>query len=60
MPAPDQLHGGRPRRGGDEEANQRRALRPRQEIASAIAFLAHPDSPFINGKNLTVDGDWNA
>ncbi|HEV7775622.1 MAG TPA: SDR family NAD(P)-dependent oxidoreductase [Luteibacter sp.] len=30
------------------------------EIASAVAFLAHPDSAFINGENLTVDGGWNA
>ena len=31
-----------------------------EEIASAVAFLAHPDSAFINGENLTVDGGWNA
>lgn len=31
-----------------------------EEIASAVAFLAHPESAFINGENLTVDGGWNA
>lgn len=31
-----------------------------EEIASAVAFLAHPDSAFINGENLNVDGGWNA
>ena len=31
-----------------------------EEIASAVAFLAHPDSAFINGENLTVDGGWSA
>jgi 3-oxoacyl-[acyl-carrier protein] reductase len=31
-----------------------------EEIASAVAFLAHPESSFINGENLTVDGGWNA
>jgi 3-oxoacyl-[acyl-carrier protein] reductase len=31
-----------------------------EEIASAAAFLAHPDSGFVNGENLTVDGGWNA
>jgi 3-oxoacyl-[acyl-carrier protein] reductase len=31
-----------------------------EEIASAAAFLAHPDSAFINGENLIVDGGWNA
>ncbi len=31
-----------------------------EEIASAVAFLAHPESMFINGENLTVDGGWNA
>ena len=31
-----------------------------EEIASAVAFLAHPDSAFINGGNLTVDGGWSA
>jgi 3-oxoacyl-[acyl-carrier protein] reductase len=30
------------------------------EIASAVAFLAHPESAFINGESLTVDGGWNA
>src|SRR5713226_2277490 len=27
-----------------------------EEIASAVAFIAHPDSSFINGENLSVDG----
>lgn len=31
-----------------------------EEIASAAAFLANPESSFINGENLTVDGGWNA
>jgi 3-oxoacyl-[acyl-carrier protein] reductase len=31
-----------------------------EEIASAMAFLANPESAFINGENLTVDGGWNA
>ena len=30
------------------------------EIAAAVAYLAHPDSAFTNGDNLTVDGGWNA
>jgi 3-oxoacyl-[acyl-carrier protein] reductase len=31
-----------------------------EEIASAAAFLANPESAYINGENLTVDGEWNA
>jgi 3-oxoacyl-[acyl-carrier protein] reductase len=31
-----------------------------EEIASAVAFLAHPDSAFINGESLTVDGGFGA
>jgi 3-oxoacyl-[acyl-carrier protein] reductase len=31
-----------------------------EEIASAAAFLAGPQSAFINGENLTVDGGWSA
>jgi len=31
-----------------------------EELASAVAFLAHPVSAFINGENLTVDGGWSA
>ena len=30
------------------------------EIADAVAFLASPQSGFINGTSLTVDGGWNA
>jgi 3-oxoacyl-[acyl-carrier protein] reductase len=31
-----------------------------EEVASAVAFIASPESAFINGENLTVDGGWNA
>jgi 3-oxoacyl-[acyl-carrier protein] reductase len=31
-----------------------------EEIASAVTFIASPESAFINGENLTVDGGWNA
>lgn len=31
-----------------------------EEVASAVSFLANPDSAFINGDSLTVDGGWNA
>ena len=31
-----------------------------EEVASAVAFLASPQSAFINGECLTVDGGWNA
>lgn len=30
------------------------------EVAHAVAFLARPESAFINGECLTVDGGWNA
>ena len=30
------------------------------EVAQAVAFLARPDSAFINGASLNVDGDWSA
>lgn len=31
-----------------------------EEIASAVAFIANPESAFVNGESLTVDGGWNA
>jgi 3-oxoacyl-[acyl-carrier protein] reductase len=31
-----------------------------EEMASAATFLANPESVFIKGENLTVDGGWNA
>ena len=31
-----------------------------EEVASAVAFIANPESAFINGEKLTVDGGWNA
>lgn len=31
-----------------------------EEIASAVAFIAHPSSAFINGECLTVDGGANS
>jgi 3-oxoacyl-[acyl-carrier protein] reductase len=31
-----------------------------EEIAYAVSFLANPESAFVNGENLTVDGGWNA
>jgi 3-oxoacyl-[acyl-carrier protein] reductase len=31
-----------------------------EEIASAVEFLVSPESAFINGESLTVDGGWNA
>jgi 3-oxoacyl-[acyl-carrier protein] reductase len=31
-----------------------------EEVASVVSFLANPDSAFINGESLTVDGGWNA
>nr|WP_304413304.1 SDR family oxidoreductase [Terriglobus sp. TAA 43] len=31
-----------------------------EEVASAVASLALPESAYINGETLTVDGGWNA
>ena len=30
------------------------------DIAGAVAFLANPNSGYINGESLTVDGGWSA
>ncbi len=31
-----------------------------EEIAEAVAFLAHPLAAYVNGESLTVDGGWSA
>ena len=31
-----------------------------EEVAAAVAFLASPESGFINGESLNVDGGWSA
>ena len=31
-----------------------------EDIARAVAFLAHPDASYINGASLSVDGGWGA
>ncbi len=31
-----------------------------EEVAGLVAFLAGPDSTFINGATINVDGGWNA
>jgi 3-oxoacyl-[acyl-carrier protein] reductase len=31
-----------------------------EEVANAVSFLANPESAFINGESLTIDGGWNA
>jgi 3-oxoacyl-[acyl-carrier protein] reductase len=31
-----------------------------EEVAEAVALLVSPQSAFINGENLTVDGGWSA
>jgi 3-oxoacyl-[acyl-carrier protein] reductase len=53
-----------PEDGPASEANKKRTSVARygtvQEIAFAAAFRANPESAFINGENLTVDGGWNA
>ncbi len=30
------------------------------DIAEAVAFLASPNSGYINGESLNVDGGWSA
>jgi 3-oxoacyl-[acyl-carrier protein] reductase len=53
-----------PEKGPASEAMKKRTSigrygRP-EEIAAAAAFLANPESAYINGEDLTVDGGWNA
>lgn len=31
-----------------------------EEVAYAVSFIANPESAFVTGENLTVDGGWNA
>jgi Tropinone reductase 1 len=31
-----------------------------QEVASAVAFLCGPESSYVNGLAMTVDGGWTA
>ena len=31
-----------------------------EEIAGAVAFLASPDSRFMRGAEVTVDGGWSS
>jgi len=31
-----------------------------EQIAEAVAFLAHPKASFVNGDSFTVDGGWSA
>jgi len=46
--------------GASEGRHRARSLWRVEEIAAAVAFIAGPESSYITGSNLTVDGGMNA